>query len=270
MDIWAKSYDDYSLSPFYNVSRDYTEYCEDIFWGYRYFEKIPGAKNKVIYPFGYGLSYTNFEISSSYCLLDGIIRVNSKVKNMGNVSGKEMIQVYTSSPDGKLDKPAKELRAYNKTPLLAPGEECEIEMCYKSVDMASYDERKAAWVLEEGSCDILVGNSVEDTEKICSINYDYTVIKQVDNLCVPEKLTKRMHSDGTFEVLTIGEYDTLEDTSDWGSCAEPYFEILAGNNVYMPVSNCEHLCKALEKGHIPKEQLKGNAKTVLNFIMRLA
>lgn len=115
VDTWAESYEDYPSSPFYNNSRVNVEYCEDIFVGYRYFETVPGAAERVLYPFGYGLSYTTFSCKYSFSVADDTVSVKAVIKNTGSVAGKEVVQIYSASPKGKLDKPARELRAFAKS-----------------------------------------------------------------------------------------------------------------------------------------------------------
>lgn len=121
------------------------EYTEDIFVGYRYFETIPGAKEKVAYPFGYGLSYTTFEITQENFKTDSeTVTVTVKVKNTGTLAGKEIVQCYFSAPqkgvgEAVLDKSFIELCAFDKTELLQPGQEQLITLCFKIADMASYD-----------------------------------------------------------------------------------------------------------------------------------
>lgn len=162
----AKDYDDYPSAKYYNISQNVSEYKEDIFVGYRYFETF--AKDKVLYPFGFGLSYTTFGFKlCGFKANDDNIEISVRVKNTGNLKGKEVVQIYSSSPDGKLKKPALELRAFAKTKELMPGEEQTMELSYKTADMASFDENgetgfQAAWVLEEGEYSVYFGNSVRN------------------------------------------------------------------------------------------------------------
>lgn len=123
VDTFAGSFDDYPSSAGFNESEDYVEYTEDIYVGYRYFETVPGAAQKVNYPFGFGLSYTSFEIDD-ICGQenDGQIRISARVTNVGKVSGKEVVQLYYEAPQGKLGKPARTLGTFEKTRLLLPGE----------------------------------------------------------------------------------------------------------------------------------------------------
>ena len=116
VDTCAKSFDDYPSSTGFHESDDYVKYTEDIFVGYRYFETIPGMKERVVYPFGYGLSYTEFETANVRAdILGEKIIVSAEIKNIGEYSGKEIVQVYFSAPEGKITKPARQLCAFAKT-----------------------------------------------------------------------------------------------------------------------------------------------------------
>ena len=146
---------------------DETRYDEGIYVGYRWFDKqnIP-----VSYPFGYGLSYTTFGYSdAAAALADGVVKVSVKVTNTGSVAGKEAVQVYISAPDGKLDKPVKELKGFAKTRKLAPGESQTVEVSFAASEMSSYDESKPGWVLDPGTYDILIGASSADIRANASV-----------------------------------------------------------------------------------------------------
>ena len=211
-DTIAKSYDCYPCKEEFWESFKYIDYSDDIYVGYRYFETIPEANKCVRYPFGFGLSYTQFDISGRVCCeSDGKIIAVATVKNIGSVAGKEVIQLYYSAPQGKLGKPAKELCAFKKTKLLAPGESEAVVMSFDIKDMASFDDlgkiAKSAYVLEKGDYEFHMGTSVRDTVKldfVYSVKED-TVTEQLKNWCKPFKLTKRMLSDGSFEALPQGE-----------------------------------------------------------------
>lgn len=206
VDTCAKSFDDYPSSEGFHESENYVTYTDDIFVGYRYFETIPGKKDCVVYPFGYGLSYTTFSLSDiSACNISNRIMVSVKVTNTGNVSGKEVVQVYYSAPFGKLDKPAKELCGFAKTKELAPGESEELSVSFAVNDMASFDDKGvvslSAYVLEKGTYNVYVGTDVRTASKI---DFSYVleedvVVEQLTSYCAPEKLNKRMKMDGSYE-----------------------------------------------------------------------
>lgn len=212
VDTIAKSYDVYPCKDDFWECFDHVDYSDDIYVGYRYFETLPHAKENVRYPFGYGISYTTFEISGILCGEDnGKITVCADVKNTGNYPGKEILQLYYSAPQGKLLKPSKELAAFKKTKLLAPGESETIAMSFCVGDMASFDDlgkkKKSAFILEKGKYLFYLGTSVRDNKKLA---FEYTVTEdtvteQLSSLCRPFKLQKRLLSDGTYEQLPTGE-----------------------------------------------------------------
>ncbi len=212
VDTIVKSYDFYPCKNDFWECFDHLDYSDDIYVGYRYFETIPGAKEQVRYPFGFGLSYTSFELSGKVCCeSEGKIVAVVNVKNTGKVSGKEVIQLYYSAPQGKLGKPARELAAFKKTSLLAPNESETIALSFDINSMASFDDlgkiQKSAYVLEEGKYSFYLGTSVRNAEKL---DFEYSiekdiVVEQLKNWCKPFKLEKRMLADGTFEALPMGE-----------------------------------------------------------------
>ena len=140
---------------------DYTEYEEDIYVGYRYFDSF---EVPVSYPFGYGLSYTTFDYSDAKITEKGdAYEISVTVKNTGKLEGKEVVELYISAPDNKAaNKPVKELKAYAKTKLLAPDETETVVMTVKAADLASFDEAASAWVVAAGEYQFLVGASSQD------------------------------------------------------------------------------------------------------------
>lgn len=213
-DTFAESLEDYPSNSCFHVHKDYTEYAEDIYVGYRYFETIPGAGQKVVYPFGHGLSYTDFKIKAEDYVLsaDGTgLQFAVRVTNTGKCAGKEVVQLYFGAPDGLLGKPAKQLCAFQKTKLLEPQESEKLLLSVKIKELASYDDlgkiQKSAWLLEKGSYVFYVGNSVRNAEKL-SKTYDVaenTVTEQLTAKLVPFLLKERMRSDGTMEALPAAE-----------------------------------------------------------------
>ena len=140
---------------------DYTNYEEDIYVGYRYFDSFDVP---VAYPFGYGLSYTTFEYSDAkISQKNDIYDISVAVKNTGNHEGKEVVEVYISAPDNKAaNKPVKELKAFAKTKLLKPGESQTLTMSITAPELASFDEAASAWVVAEGEYQFLIGASSQD------------------------------------------------------------------------------------------------------------
>ena len=218
-DTIACDLDDYPSTAGFHESPDYVNYSEDIYVGYRYFETVPGMKEKVVYPFGYGLSYTKFEIVPLGAEEKGDnISLKVRVDNTGSCSGKEVVQLYYSAPQGKLGKPERELAAFAKTNELAPGENQVMTLEFSAADMASYDDlgkvRKSAYVLEEGSYRFFLGENVRDAKQL---NFVYTVrenriVSQLVSRMSPSQLEKRMLPDGTYESLPTGTpFDHLEN-----------------------------------------------------------
>ena len=140
---------------------DYTDYEEDIYVGYRYFDSF---NVPVSYPFGFGLSYTTFAYSDAKITeKDDAYEVSVTVKNTGKHEGKEVVELYISAPDNKAaNKPAKELKAFAKTKQLAPDESENVTMTVKATDLASFDETASAWVVAAGEYQFLVGASSQD------------------------------------------------------------------------------------------------------------
>ncbi len=208
-DTFAKTFADYPSTDTFNASDDYVCYYEDIYVGYRYFETIPKAKDRVNYPFGYGLSYTTFELSKPEAALKGdTIEVTLTVTNTGKVAGKEVAQIYYSAPQGVLGKPAISLAAFKKTALLQPGESEEITCSFPVSDMASYDDlgklQMSAYVLEKGDYRFFAGNScrnLQEADYRYTVTEEFIVTKQLTQKCAPNNLEKRMLADGSFEAL---------------------------------------------------------------------
>ena len=210
-DTFAKSLADYPSTEGFHESDGYVDYTEDIYVGYRYFETIPGMKERVNYPFGYGLSYTKFDYSVSSIAEDGgSICVQAYVKNTGSMPGKEVIQLYAQAPQGLLGKAAKSLVAFQKTKLLQPGEQQLLVLSFKIDDMASYDDlgkiAKSAYVLEKGDYTFHIGTSVRDT---IAVNAVYTepvdrVTQKLSAKIVPTSLKRRLLANGTYEELPLG------------------------------------------------------------------
>ena len=149
---------DKDAEPQRNV--DYTEYEEGIYVGYRWFDK---QGLEVSYPFGYGLSYTRFEWSeASVKPSRGETAVRVKVTNTGKIPGKDVVELYVAAPQGELDKPVKELKAYAKTRELQPGESQLVTLKVKNSELASYDESASAWVTDAGHYDFMLGSSSRD------------------------------------------------------------------------------------------------------------
>ncbi len=240
VDTIAKSYDVYPCKDDFWECFDHLDYTDDIFVGYRYFETL--NKDAVRYPFGFGLSYTEFQLSGKICCeSEGKILAVVDVENVGNTSGKEVVQLYYSAPQGKLGKPAIELGAYKKTKLLAPGESETLALTFFVNDMASFDDlgkiSNAAYVLEKGEYKFFLGTSVRDNEQLKFI-YEVKedrVVEQLKEWCKPFKLSKRMLADGRFENLPMGEESYYYGENKPSGAKKPENEVMF-DEVYETVS----------------------------------
>ena len=170
----------------YNTMKNFgsihsTNYVEGVYVGYRYFDS-----NRVtpLYPFGFGLSYTEFDINKNSLEKDREkITVSVKVKNIGNYPGKEVIQVYVSPSQNNMDKPYQSLVAFKKTPELKPNEEVELNIEFKLSQVARYDPSRASYVLDNGNYIIRVGNCSRKTEIYGYISLDQDVVtEQLKNI----------------------------------------------------------------------------------------
>ena len=185
-------------------------YKEDIYVGYRYFETF--AKDKVLYPFGYGLSYTTFETRAEILKNTGDeITVSATVSNTGEVRGKEVVQVYVKVPQGKLGNPARKLIGFAKTKELAPGEQEEVCIVIQKYDMASYDDsgvtgHKSCYVLEEGCYEIFVGSDVRSAVSVGCYEEEFRVLEELEEAYAPVEKFQRMKAvllpDGTYQAVT--------------------------------------------------------------------
>ena len=196
-DTIAYKVSDYpSDANFGDPDRDF--YAEDIYVGYRYFETF--AKEKVMYPFGYGLSYTTFEIRGQgmQSISDDTINFRARVVNTGAARGKEVVQIYCEAPQGKLGKPVRVLCAYRKTITLDPGQYQDLRFKVPVKAIASYDDSgvtgfKSCWVLEEGNYVFHMGNSVRNTKECGSIMLSGTApIEQLEEAMAPIRAFDRM------------------------------------------------------------------------------
>ena len=140
---------------------DYTDYEEGIYVGYRYFNTK--AKNHIVYPFGYGLSYTFFRWKDMKVTAEESgWKVTVEVKNTGSAAGKDVVQLYVHAPGRSMDKPSRELKAFAKTPLLQPGESCTVEMMLPRNSLASWDEASGDWAVENGRYRLIAAHNASD------------------------------------------------------------------------------------------------------------
>ena len=217
VDTFAGSLDDYPSTKGFHESFDYVNYNEDIYVGYRYFLTIPGADKKIVYPFGYGLSYTSFESSIvSMSLCDDTFYFTVKVTNTGAKAGKNVVQLYYSAPQGKLGKP--ELGAFAKSKCLQPGESQILTLSVSKYQMSSYDDlgkvKEASYVLEAGEYRFCLGNDSLDVAKVDFVwdNEKDEIIKELTHKLSPVELKERMLSDGSYEALPQGNHKDINES----------------------------------------------------------
>jgi len=210
VDTFAVNFDAYPSSETFFDSEDYVEYNEDIYVGYRYFETVPGAAEKVCYPFGYGLSYTTFALEAVQTEeRNGELLFTATVRNTGAVAGREVVQIYCEAPQGKLGKPKKVLVGFRKTGTVAPGAEETVAIPVDPYRFASFDDAgavcRSAYVLEQGEYYFHMGFNVRDTRLL---DYRYQVeadlvLKRLSSRCAPKQLSRRLRADGTWEALPV-------------------------------------------------------------------
>ena len=201
-------YESYGLSSEENGSTGFSKspvsvYWEDIYTGYRYFDTFG---KPVLYPFGYGLSYTEFAISDASAeKQNGGIMVTANVKNIGEMSGKEVIQIYLSKvyPAEGVERPYQELKGFEKTSDLAPGEKEQVKIWIPWRELAVYDEERAAWVIESGDYLLKMGNSSRDTFVKGLICVEKTILAEQCTNCL--NITEC--NNGKIEFLTQKEND---------------------------------------------------------------
>lgn len=204
-DTIARNISDYPSHDTFGGSL-YNLYKEDIYVGYRYFETF--APEKVLYPFGFGLSYTSFDIATKKIFEhNGIISAEIEVTNTGSRPGREVAEVYYGAPQGKLGKSVRELCAFAKTRELKPGESETIKLDINISDMSSYDDsgitgHKSCYVLEPGEYNIYIGKCVRCAEKVFSfVINDLTVTKTLSEALAPER-----DFDVMYPILKDGEF----------------------------------------------------------------
>ena len=208
-DTIAQSIEDYpSTENFGDPFKNY--YKEDIYVGYRYFETF--AKDKVLYHFGYGLSYTSFGIKAEILKnSEEELTVAAEVVNTGAVKGKEVVQVYAKVPQGKLGNPARRLIGFAKTGELKPGEKEEVVIVIPKYDLTSYDDsgvtgHKSCYVLEEGTYEISVGSDVRSAESAGCYEEKFRVVEKLQEACAPVEKFSRMKAvlmpDGSYQAVT--------------------------------------------------------------------
>lgn len=193
-DTIAYSVHDYPSDKFFGSGEEDC-YGEDIYVGYRYFETF--AKDKVRYPFGFGMSYTTFDISAEFSAADGVVTANVTVKNTGSVPGREVVQIYCEAPQGRLGKPARVLCGFDKTWTIKPGDSETLTIEIPVESLASYDDsgvtgHRYCWLLEGGTYRFYVGSDVRSAGECFSLEIPETVVEQCRSALGPVTPFKRM------------------------------------------------------------------------------
>ena len=212
-DSIARNYYDYPGSKDFG-DKKYNFYTEDIYVGYRGLETF--GKQNVIYPFGFGLSYTEFETVNVRCSCDKeTLTVTADVKNIGSYPGKEVLQVYFEAPEGRLGKPSRVLAAFKKTEKLYPDETQTVEISFKINDMASYDDEiEHAYIIEKGLYKIYLGTDVRSAEICCEFEQEKTeIVKRYSQTAAPVVPFKRIKFSGgsvKYVDTPLAKYDLKE------------------------------------------------------------
>ena len=193
-DTIAQSLKDYPSTNGFSRKKSVI-YKEGIYTGYRHFET--NAPDKVLYPFGYGLSYTLFDIScTNYKINKSIISLCFNVKNTGKICGREVVELYLKKPDTALDHPLRELTAFAKTGSIEPGESESVEISFNIKDTASYDEKRGAWIIEAGKYVVYAGKNARDAEEVLSLEVQSErCLSKNTPLVMPEAFTNKHYNE---------------------------------------------------------------------------
>ena len=207
---WAP-YKDYGIASF--GERDDTLYSEGVFVGYRYFDK---SGTKPAFPFGYGLSYTEFTHSFTEITATGpAVRLTARVKNIGSFRGREVLQAYLSSPAGKIEKAPKSLAGFAKTGPLVPGESEVVTLSWDLRDMSSFDASRAAYVLEAGRYLVHLGTSSADTAVVAALDLEKEfVVRRVKHCLVGNVEEKVVSGDKLFGPVDSAAGGTLSEFAE--------------------------------------------------------
>ena len=255
-DTWAKKYEDNPASAAFgrndgnSLQEDYTE---DIYVGYRYFDSF-GIEP--LFPFGYGLSYTTFRIQAKKLIADWKeISVEVEVVNTGNASGREIVQLYVTAPEGKLSKPFQELKAFGKTKTLAPSESETMILRLPTESLSSYDETRAAFIMEPGDYLFRIGTDSHHTRAAYVVRIEgEAVLRQVRNEIVPDHAMELLKAPKRSDLRDM----VPEDTDLAGLLSECF----AGHapDVVLSAADCvtiDGACKTREADQINKKRFAG-------------
>lgn len=208
-DTFAYDYYDYPSSLDFEKKQSAYPYEEDVFVGYRYFETF--KKDRVLYPFGYGLSYTKFALSCCGVKESSDhIDISVTAKNIGTYSGAEVVQIYSSAPEGMIDHPAVELRAFKKTKVLNPNEAQELTFTIQKKDLACFDDTGitgflGSFVLEKGEHALYFGNNARDIQKCGTMMISKTEMVSQHSLKLTSPIDRRLNAKQKYVSAWIGE-----------------------------------------------------------------
>lgn len=208
----AKAYEDYPSSSNFG-NDDFNNYQEDIFVGYRYFETF--APEKVLYPFGYGLGYTRFALRpKSIEPTNNGFECKVLVTNIGKVTGKEVVQLYLNAPDKKLGKPSRTLLSFVKTRPIAPAKSQLVKLYFDFDSLASFDDKKSQYVVEEGEYRLFLGSDVRSAKQAFAFNLEPDlVLDTLKPICKVQQSFERMvkvEGKLEYEAVPISNYDLKE------------------------------------------------------------
>ncbi len=211
----ADSYDHYPSAGHFGGT-EFNEYVEDVYVGYRYFETF--APERVLYPFGYGLGYSTFDVRCTGMTHEsGAVVVPVEVTNTGTHDGTEVAQVYVRAPHGVLGRPARHLAAFAKTRVLAPGESQTLELRFVLDDVAAYDDagvtgHRSAYVLEAGRYEVLLGTDVRSATTCGGVEVpELRVVRRLDEVAAvrPEHVFERLVARPAHDGGTVAAYDEV-------------------------------------------------------------
>lgn len=273
----------FDLDPALNGGKQYTAvidentpcvyYEEGIYVGYRYFDTF-GLD--VAYEFGYGMSYTTFEISEERVVIDektDEVIVTAKVTNTGEVAGKEVVQVYFSAPDSEeLEKPYQELAGFQKTKELAPGESEVVTIRFGTADLSSYSEEQAAYVADPGQYLFRIGNSSRNTKVVAKANLEERVItEQLTNQLgmtenAKETLTNELSKDGCDPITYASEQEEIQNAPQLSMTSESFPAVDASE---IPEIVTEELESAYPNATLKLQAVYDGTITVEEFVAQL-
>lgn len=214
-DTIADDYSNYPCADYFG-EKEYNDFAEDIYVGYRYFETF--AKENVLYPFGFGLGFTQFKNTLNESKVENnTVTLTVTSENIGDACGKDVIQVYCEAPQGNLGKPARVLCGFTKTPSLSPADTHTVTIEIPFYSFASFDDSgvsgtENAYLLEEGEYNFFVGANVRDAQKVFSFTIDETVVlSELTQACAPTQSFDIMGKNGILTPVTLSQVNLRDE-----------------------------------------------------------